>query len=98
MAVHHASSNGNDCGYHFRRCQSTLGGHPRITTNNFYGLSVKSTSPSIWSDTIQMTVNVAPTVEIDSIVGGFENLYSGGPDWGMCEGDTVGYLRDKRIG
>ncbi|MEK9829873.1 MAG: hypothetical protein VW420_03475, partial [Schleiferiaceae bacterium] len=60
-----------------------------ITTNNFYGLSVKSTSPSLWSDTIQMTVNVAPTVEIDSIVGGFENLYSGGPDWGMCEGDTV---------
>jgi len=60
-----------------------------ITTNNFYGLAVKSTSPSLWSDTIQMTVNVAPTVEIDSIVGGFENLYSGGPDWGMCEGDTV---------
>lgn len=60
-----------------------------ITANNFYGLAVKSTSPSLWSDTIQMTVNVAPTVEIDSIVGGFENLYSGGPDWGMCEGDTI---------
>ena len=60
-----------------------------ITANNFYGLSMKSTSPSLWSDTIQMTVNVAPEVTIDSIIGGFENLYSGAPDWGMCEGDTV---------
>jgi gliding motility-associated-like protein len=62
---------------------------PTITSNNFYGLSVRSTSPTLWSDTIQMTVNVAPEVSIDSIVGGFENLYSGAPDWGLCEGDTV---------
>ena len=60
-----------------------------ITTNNFYSLAVRSTSPILWSDTIQMTVNVAPEVTIDSIIGGFENLYSGGPDWGMCEGDTI---------
>jgi hypothetical protein len=60
-----------------------------ITTNNFYSLAVRSTSPFLWSDTIQMTVNVAPEVHIESISGGFENLYSGGPDWGMCEGDTI---------
>ena len=28
---------------------------PTITSNNFYGLSVRSTSPTLWSDTIQMT-------------------------------------------
>jgi len=68
-----------------------------ITTNNFYGLAVKGSSPIIWSDTIQMTVNVAPIVEIDSIVGGFENIFSGGPDWGMCNGDTIVLYASKGL-
>ncbi len=60
-----------------------------ISINNFYGLSVKSSSPSLWSDTIQMLVNVAPSVSIDSIIGGFVNNHTPSNDWGMCEGDTV---------
>ena len=60
-----------------------------ITTNNFYSLSIKSTAPSLWSDTIRMTINVAAEVSIDSIIGGFNNSHTPSNDWGMCEGDTV---------
>ncbi|CAI8379907.1 MAG: Uncharacterised protein [Owenweeksia sp. TMED14] len=60
-----------------------------ITQNASYGLVIRSTSPGLWSDTIQMSVNVAPVVFIDTIVGGFVNLHTSGNDWGMCEGDTI---------
>lgn len=61
-----------------------------ITSNNFYSLAVRSTNPSgIWSDTIQMTVNVSPESSIDSIHGGYNNLYTPTNDWGFCEDDTI---------
>jgi hypothetical protein len=61
-----------------------------ITSNNFYSLAVRSTNPSgIWSDTIQMTVNVSPESSIDSIHGGYNNLYTPSNDWGFCEDDTI---------
>ena len=68
-----------------------------ITTNNFYSLSIKSTAPSLWSDTIRMTVNVAPEVSIDSIIGGFDNSHTPSNDWGMCEGDTVVLYASKGL-
>ncbi|MEY4171972.1 MAG: hypothetical protein RL485_342, partial [Bacteroidota bacterium] len=42
-----------------------------ITTSGFYSVVVKSTTPSLYSDTIQVLVNVSPTAEVSSILGGF---------------------------
>lgn len=61
-----------------------------ITINGFYSLAMTSSNPvGIWSDTIDMTVSVAPESSIDSIFGGFENAYTPINDWGLCEGDTI---------
>jgi gliding motility-associated-like protein len=60
-----------------------------ITTSGFYSLVVKSTTPSLYSDTIQVLVNVSPTAEVASILGGFNNLHTSAKDWGFCAGDTV---------
>ena len=60
-----------------------------ITTSGFYSIVVKSSSPSLWSDTIQLLVNVSPTATVNSIAGGFNNLHTSVKDWGFCEGDTV---------
>ncbi|NBS71414.1 hypothetical protein EBT31_21255, partial [bacterium] len=55
----------------------------------FYSVVVKSTTPSLYSDTIQVLVNVSPTAEVSSILGGFNNLHTSAKDWGFCAGDTV---------
>ena len=60
-----------------------------ITTSGFYSIVIQSTSPVLWSDTIQVLVNVSPPSEITAISGGFNNLHTGGPDWGLCVGDTL---------
>lgn len=60
-----------------------------ITASGFYSIVIQSTSPVLWSDTIQVLVNVSPQSEITAISGGFDNLHTGGPDWGFCFGDTL---------
>jgi gliding motility-associated-like protein len=60
-----------------------------ITASGFYSITVKSSNPSLWSDTIQMIVNVSPPAVITSISGGFNNLHTGVQDWGFCANDTV---------
>jgi gliding motility-associated-like protein len=60
-----------------------------ILTSGFYSVAVRGTAPSLWSDTIQVLVNVSPTATVTSIAGGFNNLHTGAKDWGFCTGDTV---------
>ncbi|MFZ9732693.1 MAG: gliding motility-associated C-terminal domain-containing protein [Schleiferiaceae bacterium] len=60
-----------------------------IKVNGFYSVVIQGSSPVLWSDTIQLLVNVSPPAEVVSIVGGFDNLHTGGPDWGFCPNDTL---------
>ncbi|MDP4743206.1 MAG: hypothetical protein NWR91_07080, partial [Schleiferiaceae bacterium] len=60
-----------------------------ITTGGTFSIVVKSSLPSLWSDTIQLVVSVSPTSTVNSITGGFNNLHTNIKDWGFCEGDTV---------
>ncbi len=60
-----------------------------ITTGGTFSIVVKSSFPSLWSDTIQLVVSVSPTSTVNSITGGFNNLHTNVKDWGFCEGDTV---------
>lgn len=60
-----------------------------ISSSGFYSMVIQSTSPVLWSDTIQILINVSPSSTITSISGGFNNLHTGGPDWGLCENDTI---------
>jgi len=69
-----------------------------ITTNNFYSLSIKSTAPSLWSDTITNDCKCGCRgFTIDSIIGGFNNSHTPSNDWGMCEGDTVVLYASKGL-
>jgi len=60
-----------------------------ITLSGFYSIVVKSTSPALWTDTLQVLINVSPTALITNISGGFDNLHTVAKDWGFCSGDTV---------
>ena len=60
-----------------------------INTSGFYSIVIQSTAPLLWSDTIQVLVNVSPQSDISAISGGFDNLHTGGPDWGFCLNDTI---------
>ena len=60
-----------------------------ITVGGSYSIVLQSTDPVLRSDTIELNVNVSPISEISSINGGFNNLFTGGPDLGFCLGDTL---------
>lgn len=60
-----------------------------ITTSGFYSIVVRGSNPTTWSDTIQILINVSPDPLITQISGGFNNLYTNGPDWGYCKGDSI---------
>lgn len=60
-----------------------------ITSSGFYSIVVRSTGPVQWSDTISILINLAPNASITAISSGFNNIYTAGPDWGYCQGDSV---------
>jgi gliding motility-associated-like protein len=58
--------------------QTPLGNFIRITAGN-----------GEISDTNQYNVLNRTLSEIDTIIGGFENPYTGADDWGFCTGDSI---------
>ncbi|TNE28533.1 MAG: gliding motility-associated C-terminal domain-containing protein [Bacteroidetes bacterium] len=63
-----------------------------ITTNGTYSIRIESDNPATISNNVfEVAVNVTIPASIDSIRGGFDNVYTPGDttDWGRCTTDTV---------
>lgn len=62
-----------------------------IQNNGNYSIRMLGDNPVTISDTFNLAVNVTIPASIDSIIGGFDNIYTPGnpDDWGRCVDDTI---------
>lgn len=62
-----------------------------ITTNGNYSIRVDGDNPVVNSNIFEVAVNVTIPASIDSIKGGFKNIYTPADtsDWGRCLTDTM---------
>lgn len=68
-----------------------------ISVNGPYSIQMTSNNPATTSNIFEVAVNVTIPASIDSIKGGFDNVYTPGDttDWGICVSDTVVLYANK---